>query len=120
MSAYWQECFEFPHRVPEMASHGPAVPEDPLANGRGYMLEVKIKMSNLKHVKSETFCLGTVNSPNNKMAPTTDTGKASTENRASCIRPRFVFPTSQIIDFTVLGLWSLLDAGRLTTDGEVT
>lgn len=56
-SSYWQECFDFPHGVPEVASHWSAVPEDPLAQGRGYMLEVKIKVSNLKNVKAEKFCL---------------------------------------------------------------
>lgn len=84
------------------------------------MLEVKIKVSALKNAKSEKFYLRTVNSPDATMALTTETGKVSTENRASRDRPRFVLLTSQIIDFTVLGPWSLPEAGRLTTEGGVT
>lgn len=100
-----------------MASRGPTGPEDPLAKGTGYVLEVKIKVSALKNAKSEKFYLRTVNSPDDTMALTTETGEVSTENRASRDRPRFVLLTSQIIDFTVLGPWSLLEAGRLTTEG---
>lgn len=61
-------------------SHGLTILEDPMPNGRGYMLETKIKVSNLKKAKFGKFYLRTGNSPYGKMAVTTKTGTVSMEN----------------------------------------